>query len=104
MNLVVAGQLGSGPRAGHRVGTFGGGGEHVGEVGVGTAGQRDISVLAVLGPGYYRQAGVHGAAHAHMIGDRIPQFSVTVILVQESAVGPPAAPGGRVRVQGTAHD
>ena len=104
MNLVVAGQFGSGPGAGDRVGAFGGGGEHVGEVGVGAAGQRDVSVLAVLGPGDHRQAGVHRAAHGDMIGDRIPQFGIAEMLVQESAVGPPAAPGGRVGVQGAAHD
>ena len=89
MNVVVAGQLGSGPGAGHRVGAFGGGGEHVGEVGVGAAGQRDVRVLAVLGPGDHRQAGVHRAALGDMIGDRVPQFGVAEILVQESAVGPP---------------
>ena len=104
MNLVVAGQFGSGPGAGDRVGALGGGGEHVGEVGVGAAGQRDIGVLAVLGPGDHRQAGVHRAALGDMIGDRIPQFGVAEMLVQESAVGPPAAPGGRVGVQGAAHD
>ena len=73
-------------------------------VGVGAAGQRDIAVLAVLGPGDQRQAGVHRAAHGDMIGDRVPQFRVAEILVQESAVGPPAAPGGRVGVQRAAHD
>ena len=104
MNLVVAGQFGSGPGAGDRVGAFGGDGEHVGEVGVGAAGQRDVGVLAVLGPGDHRQAGVHGAALGDMIGDRVPQFGVAEKLVQESAVGPPAAPGGRVGVQGPAHD
>ena len=104
MNLVVAGQLGSGPGAGHRVGALRGGGEHVGEVGVGAAGQRDVGVLAVLGPGDHRQAGVHRAALGDMIGDRIPEFGIAEMLVQESAVGPPALPGGRVGVQGAAHD
>ena len=64
LNLVVAGQLGRWPRAGHWVRLLRGGGEHVREVGVGTAGQRDVGVLAVLGPGDHRQAGVHGPAHA----------------------------------------
>ena len=104
MNLVVAGQLGSGPGAGHRVGAFGGGGEHVGEVGVGAAGQGDVRVLAVLGPGDHRQAGVHRAALGDMIGDRVPQFGIAEILVQESAVGPPPRPGMRVGVQGAPHD
>ena len=104
MDLVVAGQFGSGTRAGDRVGPFRGGGEDVGVVGVGAAGQRDVGVLAVLGPGDHRQAGVHGAAHGDVIGDRVPEFGVAEILVQESAVGPPAPPGGRVGVQGAAHD
>ena len=42
MNGVVLGQFGSRPRAGHRVGAFGGDGEHVGDVGVGAASQRDV--------------------------------------------------------------
>ena len=104
MNVVVAGQLGSGPGAGHRVGPFGGGGEHVRVVGVGAAGQGDVRVLAVLGPRDHRQAGVHRAAHGDMIGDRVPQFGIAEMLVQESAVGPPARPGMRVGVQGAPHD
>src|SRR5580658_8344944 len=99
MNLVVAGQFGGGPGAGDGVGAFGGGGEHVGEVGVGAAGQRDVGVLAVLGPGDHRQAGVHGAALGHVVGDRVAEFGIAVMLVHEGAVGPPALPGGRVGVQ-----
>ena len=79
MNLVVAGQLGSRPRAGHRVSPLRGHGEHVREVGVGAAGQRGVGVLAVLGPGDHRQAGVHGPALGHVIGDRIPEFRIAVI-------------------------
>ena len=104
LNVVVAGQLGSWTRAGHRVGPLGGDGEHVGEVGVGAAGQGDVGVLAVLGPGDHRQAGVHRAALGDMIGDRVPQFGIAEILVQESAVGPPPRPGSRVGVQGAPHD
>jgi hypothetical protein len=44
MNVVVPGQLGGRPRAGHRVRLFRGDGEHVGEVGVGAAGQRDVDI------------------------------------------------------------
>ena len=79
MNLVVAGQLGRRPRAGHRVSPLRGHGEHVREVGVGAAGQRDVGVLAVLGPGDHRQAGVHGPALRDMIGDRVPEFGIAVM-------------------------
>ena len=79
MNLVVPGQLGSRPRAGYRVGAFGGDGEHVGEVGVGAAGQGDVGVLAVLGPGDHRQAGVHGAALGGVVGDRVAELGVAVV-------------------------
>ena len=78
MNLVVPGQLGSPPRAGCGVGAFRGDGEHVGEVGVGAAGQGDVGVLAVLGAGDHRQAGVHGAALGGVVGDRIAEFGDTV--------------------------
>ena len=104
LNVVIAGQLGSRTRAGHRVRPLGGGREHVRVVDVGAAGQRDVAVLAVLGPGDHRQAGVHRPALSDMIGDRVPQFGVTEILVQESAVGPPPLPGLGVGVQGAAHD
>jgi hypothetical protein len=76
MNLVVAGQFGRWPRAGHRVSLLRGHGEHVREVGVSAAGQRDIGVLAVLGPGDRRQAGVHGPALRDVISDRVPEFGV----------------------------
>jgi hypothetical protein len=56
-------------------------------------------VLAVLGAGDHGQAGVHGAALRDVVGDRVPEFGVAEILVQESAVGPPALTGGRVGVQ-----
>ena len=103
-NLVVPGQFGRRPRPGHRVGKLGGQREHVRVVGVGAAGQRDVGVLAVLGPGDHRQAGVHGPAHGDVIGDRVPEFRIAEMWIQESAVGPPPLPGGRVGVQGAAHD
>jgi hypothetical protein len=49
INSVVPGQFGSRLRAGSRVGGLGQEREHVGEVGVGAAGQRDVGMLAVLG-------------------------------------------------------
>ena len=104
MNLVVPGQLGSRPRAGYRVGAFRGDGEHVGEVGVGAAGQRDVGVLAVLGAGDHRQAGVHGAALGGVIGDRVAELGFPVMRVQERPGGPPALPGPRVGVQGAADE
>ena len=91
--LVVAGQFGSRARAGRRVGELGRQGEHVGGVGVGAAGQGDVGVLAVLGAGDHRQAGVHGAALRGVVGDRIAQFGSFVARVQEVAVGPAALPG-----------
>jgi hypothetical protein len=33
-------------------------------------------VLTVLGAGDQRQAGVHGPALGHMIGDRIPELGI----------------------------
>ena len=74
---VVAGQLGGRARARRRVGELGGQGEHVGDVGVGAAGQGDVGVLAVLGAGDHRQAGVHGAALRGVVGDRIAQFGIS---------------------------
>jgi hypothetical protein len=103
-NLVVPGQFGRWPRPGHRVGKLGGQREHVRVVGVGAAGQRDVGVLAVLGPGDHRQAGVHGPALRDVIGDRVPEFRIAEMWIQESAVGPPPPSGGRVGVQGAAHD
>ena len=91
-NLVVPGQFGRWPRPGHRVGKLGGQREHVRVVGVGAAGQRDVGVLAVLGPGDHRQAGVHGPAHGDVIGDRVPEFRIAEMWIQESAVGPPPLP------------
>jgi hypothetical protein len=61
-------------------------------------------VLAVLGAGDHGQPGGHGAALGNMVGNRISQFSIAEMLVQESAVGPPPLPGGRVGVQGPADD
>ena len=104
MNFVVPGQLGSWPRAGGGVGAFGGDGEHVGEVGVGAAGQGDVGVLAVLGAGDHGQAGVDGAALGGVVGDRVAEFGVMVIGVPESLVGPAPLPGPRVGVQGAADD
>ena len=75
-NFVVPVQFGSRLRARSRVGGLGRCGEYVGEVGVGAAGQRDVGVLAVLGPGDHRQAGVHGPALGHVIGDRVPEFGI----------------------------
>ena len=93
---------GSRPRAGHRVGAFRGDGEHVGEVGVGAAGQRDVGVLAVLGAGDHGQAGVHGAALGGVIGDRVAELGILVAGVQEGPSGPAAQPGARVGIQGAA--
>ena len=102
--LVVAGQFGGRARARRRVGELGRQGEHVGGVGVGAAGQGDVGVLAVLGAGDHRQAGVHGAALRGVVGDRIPQFGSFVARVQEVPVGPAALPGFRVGVQGPADE
>ena len=97
--LVVAGQFGGRARARRRVGQLRGQGEHVGRVGVGAAGQGDVGVLAVLGAGDHRQAGVHGAALGGVVGDRVAQFGSFVAGVQEMAVGPAALPGVRVRIE-----
>jgi hypothetical protein len=104
MNLVVAGQLGSRTRARHRVCLFRGRGEHVGEVDVGAAGQRDIGVLAVLGPGDHGQAGVQGPALGSVVGDRVTQLGFAIVCVHEGAVGPAPLPRARVGVQRPAHD
>ena len=101
---VVAGELGGRARAGHRVGGLGRGGEHVGEVDVSAAAQRDIRVLAVFGPGDHGQAGVHGAALGGVVGDRISQFGIFVVLEHKVSVGPAALPGYRVGVQGPADE
>jgi hypothetical protein len=57
---VVAGQLRGRTRARHLVGALRRHREHVRHVHVGTAGQGDVGVLAVLGAGDHGQAGVHG--------------------------------------------
>src|SRR6185437_16905275 len=97
-------QLGSWSRAGYRVGVFRGDGEHVGEVGVGAAGQRDVGVLAVLGAGDHRQAGVHGAALGGVVGDRVAELGILVVRVQEGAGGPATLPGLWIGVQGAADE
>jgi hypothetical protein len=68
------------------------------------AGQGDVGVLAVLGAGDHREAGVHGAALRDVIGDRVAEFAIAVIGVQEVPVRPPALPGSRVGVQGAADE
>ena len=104
INLVVAGQLGSRTRARRRVGPFRGRGEHVGEVDVGAAGQRDVGVLPVLGPGDHGQAGVHGPALGGVVGDRVTQLGFAIVCVHEGAVGPAPLPRARVGVQRPARD
>ena len=79
-------------------------GEHVGEVGVGAAGQRDVGVLAVLGAGDHGQAGVHGAALGGVVGDRVAELGILVAGVEEGAGGPAALAGARVGVQGAADE
>ena len=101
---VVAGQLGGRARAGNRVGEFRGQGEHVRGVDVGAAGQGDVGVLAVLGAGDHRQAGVHGAALGGVVGDRVAEFGIFIAGEQEVAVGPAPLAGARVGVQRPAHD
>jgi hypothetical protein len=61
-------------------------------------------VLAVLGPGDHRQAGVHGAALGRVVGDRISQFGIFVVFEHKVSVGPAALPGARVGVQGPADE
>ena len=102
--LVVAGQFGSRARAGRRVGELGRQGEHVDGVGVSAAGQGDVGVLAVLGAGDHRQAGVHGAALRGMVSDRIAQLSSFVACEQEVPVGPAAPSGFRVRIERPANE
>ena len=99
---VVAGQFGGRARAGGEVGAFRGQGEDVGGVVVGAAGEGDVGVLAVLGAGDHGQAGVHGAALGGVVGDRVAQFGVFEVRVQELPVRPAAPPGLRVGVQGAA--
>ena len=75
---VVAGEFGGRARAGDRVGEFRGQREHVREVDVGAAGQGDVGVLAVLGAGDHRQAGMHGAALGGVVGDRVAEFGIFI--------------------------
>jgi len=63
-----------------------------------------VGVLAVLGAGDHGQAGVHGAALGGVVGDRVAQVRIFIVGEQEVSVGPAPLPGGRVRVQGPAHD
>jgi hypothetical protein len=56
-------------------------------------------VLAVLGAGDDGQAGVYGAALGGVVGDRVSQFGIFVVVEHEVPVGPAALPGGRVGVQ-----
>jgi hypothetical protein len=94
-NFVVPGQFGSRLRSGHRVGKLGGEREHISKIGVGAAGQRDIGMLAVLGAGDHRQAGMHGAALGRVVGDRVAQLGILVAGVAEGPAGPAALPGLR---------
>ena len=61
-------------------------------------------MLAVLGAGDHRQAGVHGAALGGVVGDRVAQFGIFIAGEQEVAVGPAPLAGARVGVQRPAHD
>ena len=85
------------------VGALGRHGEHVGAVVRGAAGEGDVGVLAVLGAGEHGQASVHGAALGGVVGDRVAEFGVFVVRVQELSVRPAALPGLGVGVQGAAH-
>ena len=82
---VVAGELRGRARARRRVGALGRGGEHVGKVDLGTAAQRDISMLAILGADDHGQPGGHGAALGGVVGDRVAQFGIVVLIEVFSA-------------------
>jgi hypothetical protein len=101
---VVAGKFGGRAGARGRIGAPERQGEHVREVDVGAAAQRDVSVRAVLGPGDHGQASMHGPALGGVVGDRIAELGIFAVRVPEGALGPAALPGGRVGVQGAAHD
>ena len=101
---VVAGEFGGRARAGGRVGQPGGRGEDVGGVVVGAAGEGDVRVLAVLTAGDHGQAGVDGAALGDVGGDRVAEFGVREVGVQELSVRPAAPPGLPVGVQGAADE
>ena len=47
---------------------------------------------------------VHGAALGGVVGDRISQFGIFVVVEHEVSVGPAALPGDRVGVQGAADE
>ena len=98
------GGAGGRARARGRVGGRGRRGEHVGGVDVGAAGQGDVGVLPVLGPGDHGQAGGHGAALGGVVGDRISEFGIFVVLEHEVSVGPAALPGDGVGVEGPADE
>ena len=61
-------------------------------------------MLAVLGPGDHRQARMHGAALGGVVGDRVAEFGISVVGVQEVAVGPAALAGTRAGVEGPADE
>ena len=61
-------------------------------------------MLPVLGPGDHGQAGGHGAAHAHVVGDRVAEFGIVVAIEQEVSVGPASLPGDGVGVEGPADE
>ncbi len=56
-------------------------------------------MLAVLGAGDQGQPGVHGPALGDVIGDRVPQLAIVIVLVQENAVRQADLPSLRVGVQ-----
>jgi hypothetical protein len=60
-------------------------------------------VLAVLAAGEHGQAGADGAALGDVAGDRVAEFGLLVVRVQELAVGPAAPPGLPVGVKSAAH-
>jgi hypothetical protein len=61
-------------------------------------------VLAVFAAGDDGEANVYGAALGGVVGDRVPQFGVFKMRVQETPVRPAAPPGFRVGVQGARHE
>ena len=75
---VIAVQFGGRARARNRVGALRGQSEHVRGVDIGAAGQRDVGMRAVLGPGDHTQAGVHGPALGRVVGDRVAQLGLLV--------------------------
>jgi hypothetical protein len=101
---VVAGKLRSRTWARGRVSGLGRHGEHVGRVDVSTTAKRNVGVLPVLRPGDHGQAGVDGAALGGVVGDRVSELGIFVVVEQEVSVGPAALPGGRVGVHGPADE